>query len=147
MNFMISFLGWFLWNWAEFSITKEKGDGYDQLKTLSKVVSDDATISTECKKSLLDKIGEILKRPITLREYASTHYETWVGSFATIFLLLWIGYRKLSIAPFAPLFGLEAQSTFQEFYVIAAGAAWDAFIFGFKLIKNYFGKKEKELKD
>lgn len=39
MNFLITLVGWFLWNWAEFSITKEKDEEtgkYTSLKDYAK---------------------------------------------------------------------------------------------------------------
>lgn len=114
MNFMISLLGWFLWNWAEFSITKESNDETEH--------------------------GE---KAFPLRAYLRTHWETWVGSFFTIFLLLWIGHRQLNLDPFEVVTGVKLG--WNDLYLLGSGAAWDAIIFILKKVKAHFRKKESEL--
>lgn len=78
MNFFISLLGWFLWNWAEITI-KER-----QLR-------EDGDPTTNFR----------------LRDFAAEKKYTWIGSLACVFLLLWLGAQKLGLKPLAPILGHE----------------------------------------
>lgn len=80
MNFFISVLGWFLWNWAEVTI-KEKQLRED---------GDPTTV-------------------FHIVEFTKQKVYTWVGSAACIPLLLWIGSSKLGLKPLAPLLGHELE--------------------------------------
>lgn len=145
MNFFISILGWFLWNWAEFSVVKQEGDGSEYEPGLMLFIKTNEELSDHHKTILSEGIRMILKSPVTLRMYAKTHYETWIGSLGCIFLLLWIGYRNLSVDPLAPLFGVESKLGWNDLYLVGSGIVWDAFIFGFKKVRKFFKKKEAEL--
>lgn len=109
MNFMISILGWLLWNWAEFTMAKADMD-------------DDGNPNTN----------------LSVREYANSHYPTWIGSLLCIPLLLWIGYRNLSIDPLASIVGVESSIGWNDLYLVGAGAAWEAFIFGVKKVRKFY---------
>ena len=111
MNFMISIVGWFLWNWAEFSITKEAGDESE--------------------------------KKISLPHYAQGHWETWIGSLVMTTVLLWVGHRQLNLDPFEVVLGTKLG--WNDLYLLGSGAAWDAFIFGFKWVKNFFKKKSADV--
>lgn len=143
LNFMISLLGWFLWNWAEFSLAKQDGDGSEYSAGLLRVVNECPGLSDHQKEFLTVGIKGILKAPVNLIMYAKTHYETWIGSLGCIALLLWVGYRQLNIDPFASMIGIN--SGWNDLYLIGSGAAWDALIFVFKKIKKFFKNKESEL--
>jgi hypothetical protein len=116
MNFFISLLGWFLWNWAELTVTKAQFDDDNDEKTKFKI-----------------------------REYAYTHWTIWIGSAACIFLLLWVGYKNLSIDPLAPVFGVNTKLGWNDLYLLGSGAAFDAIIYATKAIKKFFKKKEAQL--
>jgi hypothetical protein len=146
MNFMISIIGWFLWNWAEFSITKESGDGFVYAKKVNALI-DETTITPTEKNSIMVRLMEIFKKPLSLREYAATHYETWVGSLVTIPVILWMCSRQLNLDVFAPIAGSGIPLGWNDLYLLGAGVVWDAFIFLFKYVKNFFRKKENDLKD
>lgn len=145
MNFFISILGWFLWNWAEFSVVKQEGDGSEYESDILKFVNAATVLDDNTKIIVSQGIKAILKSPVTLRMYAKTHYETWIGSLGCIFLLLWIGARNLSVDPLAPLFGVETKLGWNDLYLVGSGVVWDAFIFGFKKVRKFFKKKESEL--
>lgn len=145
-NFLISIVGWFLWNWAEYSIVKESGDGYIYKSKVGDIIRANTSISEIDKETIVLKINELFKK-ISLKDYAVTHYETWIGSFVTIILLLWIMSRQLSLDPLAPIIGTTGVPLgWNDLYLLCSGIAWDAFIFGFKYVKNYFRKKSLELK-
>lgn len=144
MNFMISLVGWFLWNWAEFSVTKEKGDGDIYLARISGIVNgSDASETT--KATLIHKIHTILGSPVSLKDYMKGHYETWVGSLLCIVILLWIMSRQISLDPFATIAGTGVELGWNDLYLLGAGAVWDAFIFGFRWVRNFFKKKTEQL--
>jgi len=145
MNFFISILGWFLWNWAEFSVVKQEGDGSEYEPEIVKYINASNGLDDNSKTLLANGVRMILKSPVTLKMYAKTHYETWIGSLGCIFLLLWIGARNLSVDPLAPLFGVEAKLGWNDLYLVGSGVVWDAFIFGFKKVRKFFKKKESEL--
>lgn len=110
MNFIITILGWALWNLAEMQIDKDK---YDK-------DGDDTT-------------------NFNFKSYAKGHAITWVGSFLCMFALLIIGYRQLDISPIGLMFGAETTG-WNDLYLFGSGAAWDAVIFGFKKVKEKFAK-------
>ena len=114
-NFVISILGWLIWNIAEAEITRRQ-------------LNDDGNPATS----------------FSPKEYAVSHIFIWCGSFLCIFVLLWMGYRQLDINPVGSLIGVETKA-WHDLYILAAGAAFDAFIFGVKKVKSFFAKKEKEL--
>jgi hypothetical protein len=146
MNFMITLVGWFLWNWAEFTITKEKGD--DGSIYMTKILSliSGTTMNDIEKAALSAKVLELFIKPISFKDYAFTHYETWVGSGVTMIVLLWAMSRQLSLDPFASLIGVSGVPLgWNDIYLLLSGAVWDAFIFGFKWVKNLFKKKEAKL--
>jgi len=143
LNFMISILGWFLWNWAEFSIAKQEGDGGEYTERILRVLSETPTLTVEQKSFLTIGIKGVLRSPINLRAYARTHWETWVGSVACIALLLWVGYRQVSLDPFEVVVGTKLS--WSDLYLLGSGFAWDAIIFAFKKGRNFFKKKEQEL--
>lgn len=109
MNFIITLIGWFLWNWAEFSITKET--------------------------------NEETGKTTPFRDYMKSHFETWIGSFVCMFALLIIGYRQMDINPLGLLIGVEVNG-WNDLYLFAAGGAWDAVIFIFKKIRNFFAARK-----
>jgi hypothetical protein len=76
MNFMVSLLGWFLWNWGELVIKQKQFD-------------EDNDPSTN----------------FTFSEHAKKKKYGWIGSLACVPLLLWIGAKQLSLDPLAPLIG------------------------------------------
>lgn len=76
MNFFISLLGWFLWNWAELTI-KDKQLRED---------NDPTTV-------------------FRFKDFASEKKYVWIGSLACVPLLLWLGSQKLGLQPLAPLLG------------------------------------------
>lgn len=76
MNFMISVLGWFLWNWGELELTKRELD-------------DDGNPNTN----------------FGFREYKQKKWTTWVGSIAFIPVLLWVGYMGLDLKPLQSIMG------------------------------------------
>lgn len=80
MNFFISLLGWFLWNWAEIVI-REKQLRED---------NDPTTV-------------------FRFREYADIKKYMWIGSAACIPLLLWLGSKQLGLKPLAPLIGHDVD--------------------------------------
>lgn len=139
MNFIITLLGWFLWNWAEFSITKEKGDGFEFAKRFIAILGGYA-VSDDVKKSVETQLSQEFNKPETFRDYMRGHYETWVGSFVCMFVLLIIGYRQLDINPIGLLIGVETNG-WNDVYLFGAGAAWDIVIFMFKRVKSLIAKK------
>lgn len=112
MNFMITILGWALWNWAAFSIEK---DTYD-----------DAA------------------KDMPLREYRKRNWDGWIGSLLCVPLLLWIGFRQMSIDPFAELL-VGHKIGWNDLYLLGSGFAWEALIFGIKKAKSFFKKRASEL--
>jgi hypothetical protein len=76
MNFMISLLGWFVWNIAELVIRQKE-------------LEEDNDPSTN----------------FYFGEYASKKKYTWIGSVACVPILLWIGYRQLNLDPLASIVG------------------------------------------
>lgn len=78
MNFFISLLGWFLWNWAEITIKEKQLREDDDPNTIFK-----------------------------FREFAAIKKYAWIGSAACIPLLLWLGSKQLGLKPLAPLLGHE----------------------------------------
>jgi len=78
MNFLISILGWLIWNVAEAQI--EKGDKDNDANELT---------------------------AFSYKDYARRHALIWFGSLLCIPVLLWIGYRQLNIDPVGSLLGLE----------------------------------------
>lgn len=115
MNFLISVLGWMIWNIAEAQIEKGEKDN-DQ--------NDTTTFS--------------------YKDYAKRHVLIWAGSLLCIPVLLWIGYRQLDINPMGDLLGIEAKG-WHDLYILGSGAAFEAFIFAVKKVQSYFKKKEKDL--
>lgn len=75
----------------------------------------------------------------TINDFAKTNWPTWVGSFFSIFVLLWLGYRQLSLDPFEVIVGAKLGWT--DVYLLLSGAAWDAVIFGVRWIKRFFKSK------
>lgn len=143
MNFMVSLLGWFLWNWAEYSIIKQEGEGSQYSQPIVKLL-DSAGIPDDVRLKLIVNIQAILKAPITFGQYAKNHYETWVGSLGCIALLLWFGYTRMDINPFASLIGLESKG-WNDVYLLGSGVVWDAIMFAFKRVRKFYKKKESEL--
>lgn len=143
MNFMVTLLGWFLWNWAEYSITKQEGEGGQYVQPINKII-DSYPFDQGQKVSMMTEITKLLKAPITLGQYARDHYETWVGSLACTVLLLWLGYTRLDINPFASLAGISTGG-WNDIYLLGSGAVWDAIMFAFKKVRKFFKKKESEL--
>lgn len=78
MNFMISLLGWFLWNYVELLIEQRSLD-------------EDGNPQTNF------SFGDFVRK----KKYS------WIGSLACIPLLLWIGSKELSLDPFAPVIGVS----------------------------------------
>lgn len=111
MNFMISILGWFLWNLAEFTMAKQELD-------------EDGNPNTN----------------MNFSEYKHTHWPSWIGSFFSTFLLLWIGYRQLNLEPFQVITGGESLA-WNDLYYLGAGAAWEAFLWLVKKIRKHFKNK------
>jgi len=111
MNFLITLLGWLLWNLAEMKIDQDKylKDGDDNTN-------------------------------FSVQKYARTHAITWIGSFICMFALLIIGYRQLNISPVGLLIGVNTGSGWNDLYLFGAGAAWDGVIFGLKRIKEKLSK-------
>lgn len=115
MNFFISVAGWFLWNLAELYIEKSEKEN-----------DNDPSTNWE------------------IKLYAKTHWPLWIGSLVCVPVILWMGYRNLDINPLGSIIGLEANA-WHDLYILAAGAAFEAFIFGVKYVKKFFKKKESEL--
>jgi hypothetical protein len=82
MNFFISVLGWFLWNWAEITIREKQ-------------LREDGDPTT------VFRFGEFSRQKVY----------TWVGSAACIPLLLWIGSSELGLKPLESLIGHELAWT------------------------------------
>jgi hypothetical protein len=113
MNFFISIVGWFLWNWAQ--LTMEK-----------KMLDEDGNPQTN----------------FTFKDYINKQYTYWVGSLICVPVLLWIGYRNLNIDPLASLIGIDAKIGWHDAYLLGSGAAFEAVIFIVSVIRNYFKKKQ-----
>jgi hypothetical protein len=77
------------------------------------------------------------------REYKKRNWDAWVGTAFMCPFLLWVGYRQLSLDPFEVVTG--AKLGWNDLYLLCAGVAWEAFVFGFKKAKIYFKKKTSEL--
>lgn len=114
MKFFISILGWFLWNWAELTMTKKE----------------------------LDEDGDP-QTNFTIKDFASKKWAMWIGSFASIFMLLWIGSAKLSLHPFEVITG--EKMAWNDFYYLLSGAAWDAVLFGVTYIHKFFKKRSETI--
>lgn len=115
MNFLISLAGWFIWNIAEAEVEKREKDG-------------DGNPNTN----------------FSYKQYAKDHVLIWGGSFVCIFVLLWIGARRLDISPFGDLMGVDTKA-WHDLYILASGAVFEAVIFGVKKVRAFFKKKEKDL--
>lgn len=76
MNFIISILGWFLWNWVELVLRQKE-------------LEEDGDPNTN----------------FHLKEFAKKKVYYWVGSFVCCFVLLWLGTKELALTPLAPLVG------------------------------------------
>ena len=113
---MITFAGWLLWNWAEFSIEKEVADNDNDPNT-----------------------------NVTFRGHLAKKYTTIVGSAVCIPIILWIGYRQINIDPFASLIGVDAKLGWHDLYLLGSGAVWEAMIFVIKRIRAFFKKKVSQL--
>jgi hypothetical protein len=117
MNFMISVLGWFLWNWINFNIEKSE----------------------------LDDDGDD-KTNLSLHEYKNRHWPNWIGSLMCVPLLLWVGSRQLSLDPFASVIGMPGVGLgWNDVYLIGSGALYEILIFAVKRIKKIFKKKASDL--
>lgn len=112
---IIAFFGWLVWFFAELYIEKSQ-----------KEKDDDPSTS------------------FTLKDYASSHWPVWIGSFLCIPILLWVGARNLSIDPLGSLLG-EGSVVWHDLYILGSGAAFELFCFLVKKVKKYFAKKEAEL--
>jgi|SRR5688572_1966824 len=115
MNFFISIIGWLVWNIAEAQIEKGDKDNDNKAETA-----------------------------FSYKDYAKRHLLIWLGSLLCIPVLLWIGYRQLDIDPVGSLLGIETKA-WHDLYILASGAAFEAFIFAVKKVKSFFKKKESEL--
>jgi len=107
---MISLLGCFLWNWAELTYTKKQLD-------------EDGNPQTN----------------FSVKEFAKIKWAYWIGSFTTIFLLLWIGATKMNLHPFEVITG--EKLSWNDSYYLLSGAVFEAIIFGVTLVNKYFKKK------
>lgn len=115
MNFFISFAGWFLWNLAELYIEKSEKENDKDPETNWEI-----------------------------KAYAISHWPLWLGSLVCVPVILWMGYRNFNIDPLGSLLGTELKA-WHDIYILAAGAAFEGFIYAVKKVKSFFKKKESEL--
>lgn len=115
MNFIISILGWIVWNVAECELDRRSKEEDNDDKTV-----------------------------FTYSGYAKSHLLVWFGSLACVPIILWFGYKRFQIDPAGDLFG-GGTKAWEEIYILAAGAAFEAFIFAVKKIKARFAKMGSEL--
>lgn len=116
MNFMISILGWFLWTWVNFTIEKWEADDD----------GDDKTV-------------------FSFTHYKDKYWPTWIGSLACVPLLLWIGSRQLNLDAFGSLIAPGVSLGWNDLYLLAAGAAFEALIFAVKRIRKFFKNLSSKL--
>lgn len=109
MKIGITLIAWFLWNWGELTIRKSELD-------------DDNNPNTN----------------FSFKEYMGIKWTYWVGSFAMIFILLWMGKIKIDLSQ---LDGIVGKLTWNDLYYLAPGAGFEALIFGIRWIRNYFKKR------
>lgn len=98
MNFMITLLGWFLWNVAELELERRSLD-------------EDGNPQTN----------------FSLSDFVRKKKFLWIGNLACCPLLLWIGFKGLSLDPLAPIIG--AKLGWNDLYLLGAGAAFEFIIF------------------
>lgn len=115
MNFLITLLGWAIWNWVAFSVEK---DTYDDAG-----------------------------KDFPFQTYKSRNWDGWVGSLLVVPALLYIGYKQMDLNPFGTLIGVETSLSWNDLWFFGAGVVWEAIIFAYKKIKNYFKDKAAKLKD
>lgn len=108
MNFMISVLGWFLWNWGELEFRKRELD-------------DDGNPNTN----------------FGFKEYREKKWTSWVGSIMCVPVLLWVGYLKLDLKPLEFITG-ENHGGWNDLYYLGAGCAWEMIIFSIIRINKFF---------
>lgn len=121
MNFMISIAGWFLWNWGEFTITKEEADNDNDPNTV-----------------------------VTLKDFKNKKYPTWIGSLVCVPVVLWIISKQINLDLLAPIVFFDGEGKSGGFgahdiYLLGAGAAWEAFIFIGRWVRSFFKKKAAKL--
>lgn len=76
MNFMISILGWFLWNWAELVIEQ-------------RTLDEDGNPSTN----------------FSFRDFVAKKKYLWIGNLLCCPVILWIGAKGLTLDLLAPITG------------------------------------------
>ena len=114
MNFLISVIAWAIWNIAEMEITR-------------RTLDEDGNPQTN----------------FTWADYTKSHRFTWIGSFLSIFILLWFGYKQMNLDPFEVITG--SKLGWHDAYYLFSGFLWDAVIFAFVFSKKYFKKKTEQL--
>lgn len=76
-----------------------------------------------------------------LKEYANKKVTYWVGSFAMIFILLWLGKIKIDLTQFHPLIG--SKISWSDLFYLAPGLGFEGLIFLIRWVRNY----RKKFKD
>jgi len=113
MNFIGAFIGWFLWNLAEMEIRRRRYAGDNDPSTV-----------------------------FNFRTYSAEKKFTWVGSFACIFLFLWIRANQLNLDMLEPVMGHKL--VWNDFLLLAPGAGFEMIIFLIWFIQRWIDKKKAQ---
>lgn len=117
MNLLLNLIpvigGWFVWNFAELVIEQRSLD-------------EDGNPQTN----------------FSFEDFKKKKKYLWIGSLGMCPLILWIGYKGLSLDILEPIVGVNLG--WNELYLLGSGAGFELLIFIIVKVKNIFAKLGKQ---
>jgi len=113
LNLIPVLLGWFLWNWAELVLEQ-------------RALDEDGNPQTN----------------FTFSDFSKKKRFVWIGNLFCCPLMLWIGYKGLSLDILEPLIG--AKLGWSDFYLLASGAAFEMILFLVTWVRKIIAKLKSQ---
>lgn len=109
LNLIPVVLGWGLWNWAELVMEQRSLDN-------------DGNPNTN----------------FSFADFKKKKKFTWIGNLLCCPLMLWIGYKGLSLDLLEPIIG--AKLGWNDLYLLGSGAAFEIILFIISWIRKFINK-------